>query len=276
MEKDRSDRRLKVLEMSRVDIHKPVVKNRELLPDTPCVIATTHISDIDVQEIASIIGEDRKIGVSSLSTNLTFPLFAPFVNAVGRENLFPISNTIKHGGKFSFSLNIEDIEKMKKGITDEGRTMIVAAHNRTQGWKLPEDPGLAAVVLAHVANVPLVPVALDIHSESPIGMAGDILGRATTITKNLLLRKRPHARVSICDPIQPLDISHESIIAAVSLYSIEKRKMMSKEDIDQAKLTLNILKTEARQVMHSLAEKLPYEKRGIWDKAQNKDSRYQI
>ncbi|EKD64816.1 MAG: hypothetical protein ACD_50C00298G0002, partial [uncultured bacterium] len=45
----------KGLEISRFDIKKPTVEGLEKLPPTPCVIATTHLSDIDIFEIATIV-----------------------------------------------------------------------------------------------------------------------------------------------------------------------------------------------------------------------------
>ena len=68
---ERSSRRLKVFEVSRFDIKKPTVEGLDNIPPQPCVIATTHLSDIDVQEVALAIADKRKVGIASQETNLT-------------------------------------------------------------------------------------------------------------------------------------------------------------------------------------------------------------
>jgi len=200
-----------VFKVSRFDIKKPTVEGLEKLPPTPCVVATTHLSDIDVQEVAMVVANQRKIGIVSQETNLTFPLYKPFVAAIGKENFFPITNAPYKKGKTAYSLRLDDLRKMQEGITQEGRTMIVAGHNPTHNWQLAEKPGMAAVLLAHMANVPLVPVALDIESKTPVAQTTNNLARL----KNLL--NRPHAKIIFGDPIELAQLSEEKLKAAVGL-----------------------------------------------------------
>lgn len=251
----------KVFEVSRFDIKKPSVEGLENLPDIPCVVATTHLSDIDVQEITMVVANQRKIGIASQETNLTFAPFVPFVKAIGRENFFPVTNSYSDGHA-GYSLRIDDLKKMEEGITKDGRTMIVAAHNPTHNWELAEKPGMAAVVLAHMANAPLVPAVLDIESKTPVAQSTDI----TTRIKNFATLNRPSARVIFGEPIQIAQISEDKLRAAVGLYSPDQRRNMTPEQVLEAQETLDVLQKEAGQMMESLAEKLPQEKRGKWAK----------
>src|SRR5437868_3503943 len=90
IDKNRDLGRLSFLEMSRIDIKPPKERGWENVPKIPCVIATTHLSDIDVQEVAMIVAKKRKIGIASQLTNLT--VFKPFVKLIGEKNFFPITN----------------------------------------------------------------------------------------------------------------------------------------------------------------------------------------
>lgn len=248
----------KVFEVSRFDIKKPTVEGLENLPDKPCVVATTHLSDIDVQEVAMVVANQRKIGIVSQETNLDFPLYKPFVAAIGRENFFPIANAPYQGARTAYSLRIDDLRKMEEGITKDGRTMLISAHNPTHNWELAEKPGMAAVVLAHMANVPLVPAALDIESKNPVAQTTNNIARV----KNLL--NRPNAKIIFGEPIDIAEISEEKLKAAVGLYSPDQRRTMSEDQVREARETLGILQAEAEEMMLSLAEKLPPEKRGKW------------
>ncbi len=249
----------KVFEVSRFDIKKPTVEGLENLPPSPCVVATTHLSDIDVQEVAMVVAKMRRIGIASQETNLTYLPFVPFVITIGKENFFPITNRYSNG-HVSYSLRLEDLKGMEKGIREQGRTMIVAGHNPTHDWQLAEKPGMAAVILAHMAHVPLVPAALDIESKTPVAQSTDILPRV----KNFLTLRRPSAKLIFGKPMSLAKIPEDKLSAAVALYSPNQRRGMTPEQIAEARETLGILKRESEQLMEALAAKLPSEKRGKW------------
>ncbi len=253
----------KVFEVSRFDIQKPTVEGLEKLPPTPCVVATTHLSDIDVQEVAMVVANQRKIGIASQETNLTYAPFVPFVKAIGRENFFPVTNSYTKGHA-GYSLRIEDLKGMEEGIKKDGRTMIVAAHNPTHNWQLAENPGMAAVILAHMANVPLVPAALDIESKTPVAQSTDILPRV----KNFLTLNRPSAKVIFGEPMDLAEITEDKLQAAVGLYSPDQRRNMTPEQVAEARETLGILQKESQEMMEALASKLPPEKRGKWGRTE--------
>lgn len=259
--KEKSSLRLKVFKLSRFDIKKPKVEGLEKIPPTPCVIVTTHLSDIDVQEVVMAVAGRRKVGVASQVTNLTFPPFKPFVAAIGKDNFFPVTNLFKKGHA-AYSLRLEDLQKMQEGIREQGRTMIIAGHSPTHDWKLPEKPGIAAVVLAHMAGVPLIPAIVDIESSNPVAQTTDNMARV----KNFITRKRPSAKIIFGEPIELAEIQEEELASAIGLYSPDKRRSMTQEELLSARGTLSVLKGEADKMMLSMASKLPTEKRGKWGK----------
>ena len=154
------------------------------------------------------------------------------------------------------------LKKMKEGIKNDGRTMIVAGHNPTRSWKLAESPGMTGVILAHMADVPLVPVALDIDSKTAIGQSTDI----PTRIKNFIMFKRPNSKVIFGEPMNLAKIPEDKLQLAINLYSPDARRVMTPEQIAIATETLKILQEEASQIMEALASKLSPEKRGKWGK----------
>lgn len=244
-------KRLRALEKLRLFLYKkPTVEGRQNLPSGACVVATTHLSGYDVPEVAAELMKNRNAGMAMQSTILNFPMLRPFIHLMGEEDFFPISN------RNSSNLDFEGLEQMRDAITKEGKTIVLAAHNPTKDWKLPDNPGLAAVILAHAAKVPLVPVDLDIQSKT--------YPKLRRLVKNSVLGKKPDAKMIIGSPISFPEISEDKLKAVINLYSLDKRRVMSEEQIRGAKVTLNILKSEAESVMKALASNLPPEKRGKW------------
>jgi len=141
--------------------------------------------------------------------------------------------------------------------------MVVAGHNHTRDWKLAEHPGMAAIVLAHMAKVPLVPAVLDIDSKIPVGQSTNL----STRIKNFISFKRPDAKIIFGEPINFPEIPEDKLRSAIDLYSPDARRNMTPEQLATATETLETLQKEAAQMMESLASKLPPEKRGKWNPA---------
>lgn len=240
---------LDVLEKFRFAYKKPTVEGRDNLPPGPCVIAATHLSGFDVPEVYAEVAKDRKTGAMQSST------FRRFWDLMRIESVFTVAS--KNSSSF---FNVAIIEKMKDAINKDGRTLIVAAHNPTEDWKLAEKPGLAAVIIAHFAKVPVVPAALDIQSKT----RPPRLRRVDIVAKNLILGKKPDAKIIIGSPMSFPEIPDDRLQLAMNLYSPDKRRIMTGDQILQAQATLDILKSEAGEVMKALASNLPPEKRGKW------------
>jgi len=252
-------KRLAKLEGLRFLYNKPTVEGRENLPSGSCVIATTHLSIFDVPEVAAEMMHSRKTGVVLQSHLLSIPFFRPLVHLMGKERFFPLSN------RDASVLPAGEIEQMKDAITRDRRTLVVAAYNPNDkaNSKLSDKPGLAAIILAHRARVPLVPVVLNIESKTPL-IIGFRIRRFDVGLKNLMLGKKPNAKMIIGNPISYPEIPEDKLEAAINLYSLDKRRVMTDQQIVEAKETLAVLQAEAGEVMKALASNLPPEKRGKW------------
>lgn len=244
-------KRLGALEKLRLFLYKkPTVEGRQNLPSGACVVATTHLSGYDVPEVTAEMMKSRNAGMALQSTILNFPLSRPFIHMLGKENFFPLSN------RNSSILNAEEIGQLKNAIVKDGKTLVVAAHNPTKDWKLPDNLGLAAVILAHEAKAPLVPVALDIQYKT--------YPKPRRLVRNSILGKKPDAKIIIGNPMSFPEIPHDKLQSAINLYSLDKRRVMTREQVREAQETIEILRVEAGEVMKALARNLPSEKRGKW------------
>ena len=197
--------------------------------DQPLVIASTHLSDIDVQTIATNIAQYRDIGIASQSSNQRNIITGSFLRIAGNENIFGITDEHDpktHRSRYIF--NPQDFRIMADAM-QIGKTIIIAAHKPTYDWRLPEKPGKGAVYLAQLTKAMILPIALNIKSNMPVGMADHKLDSI----KRFILRKRPNAKITIGKPIRlpPINI----------------------EDVDK-------LKKQGKIIMESLQNMLPPEK----------------
>ncbi|MBI2049353.1 1-acyl-sn-glycerol-3-phosphate acyltransferase [Candidatus Roizmanbacteria bacterium] len=228
---------------------RSTVEGIEKLPLRPCVVAVTHLSNVDMPQVALAMADRRKVGFVGYENPLSL--------IVGRENFFPIARY--RGIKNGYDLMVEQFKRMHDGITQEGRTMVIAAHNPTQDWQLPRNPGIGAVVLAHMTNAPLVPVAVDIQSLTPVAKARDI-----SRIKNIITNKKYKAKIYFCEPIQLPEITNKQLKLAMRVF-ISGEENVSEGEIKSAKETFKILENESEQMMWSIASKLPEQKRGKWN-----------
>lgn len=243
---------LDFLEKLRFAYKKPTVEGKENLPPGPCVIAATHLSGYDVFEIYAEATKDRKTAMALQASILNHPLFKRIANIVGKENFLPLSNDK------STVLRNQELEQMKNAILIEGKTMVVAAHTPTKAWKLTDNPGMAAVILAHQTNVSVVPAVFDIKSRIPVreGVISQV--------KHIVLRRHPDSKIIFGNPMSFPEISEDKLQSAINLFSTDKRRAMTQQEVKEAHATLEILRNEAGEVMKSLASNLPLEKRGKW------------
>lgn len=247
--------RLGLLKVIRVDIREPSVVGEENLPKEPCVVATSHLSDVDLLAVVlAIMGIDqRKIEISSQKTN--FDLFLPAIKVLGRDNFYPIQNTVHGNDHASFRLDYADFEGMRDGVR-EGRTMVIAAHVPTRNWMLHRNAGIGPILLAHMAKVPLVPVAVDINSPTPIAQSTMTLRDRA---RRFVTGERPNARISFGKPMQLSEITEEQLRPVFDLYGLRRRGIA-----DEQQTVIDILKAEQAEMMNKIAENLPPEKRGVW------------
>lgn len=247
------------------------VENLAELPQIPLVIATSHFSDADVQTTESVlrpalnkVRPDRSLGISLQSHNLEDPATAIPIRLVGREHFFPYDVRFNKAARYQlrFRFNPLNFREMALAL-QQGRDIITAAHeplsNREgAAWELPPRAGLGAAYLAQLARAAVLPVAVDIQTDHPVGMAADIGGAI----KRLIKRERPKVRVIIGKPLTFEEIDNQSL-ALFERYA-SGDKTLSSDDQAKAIMVRNKLRQQSDVVMQSIADLLPEKKRGRW------------
>ena len=225
----------------------------------PLIIASTHLSDIDVQTVAANIAPYRNVGIASQASNQRDFLIGSFLRLAGIANVFGITNEYdskKHLSHYKF--NHEDFEIMNEAIK-KGKTIVIAAHNPTYNWKLPEKPGKGAVYLAQLSNAMILPAALDIQSDMPIGMADDKINSI----KRFILGKKPNARIIIGKPIKFSPIEQHDLKQMADYFENKIKNQFKNQDLEKIQITITKIKEQAQTIMKVLADMLPQEKRAI-------------
>lgn len=273
----------KLMEVSRAAVfRKPEVLGTgnltEIPANVPLIVVTSHISDNDIPTIESELRPrlresrpNRGLGISLQSDNLVDPRTAPFIKIAGKEHFFEYDvHMDKKTNRLQFIFNPANFRKMNEAL-HHGIDIITAAHEPISsipgsGWELPERSGLGAAYLAQMANAVVLPVALDIQTDKPVGMSADVRG---TI-RRLLKRQRPNTRMIIGKPFT-LDKINDSHLEQFGKYASSISKLegasleqLSPEDKANAKMVLRRLREQSNLIMRSIADLLPEEKKGKW------------
>jgi hypothetical protein len=165
-------------------------------------------------------------------------------------------------------------EEMKKG-----NDIVIPVYDRTVYGRLPEgNSGIGSVILAQRRHSPIVPVAVDIHTDEPFGQAEHMIKPKTVLRS--IKRDIPEATVRIGAPIYLEGISEDDMAEALKLFSnrdsfgrtsvdergrrVVTRDVEDKARYEKAKETFRKLKAQGAQIMNAVADLLPHEKRGKW------------
>ncbi|MDP2598722.1 MAG: hypothetical protein Q8P49_02740 [Candidatus Liptonbacteria bacterium] len=226
--------------------------------DRKIIFASSHISDYDMPITASAVAEKAKLVFTNMSSHHKFseaPADNINMRIAGKENYLPIKFKKDTEGGSRGEFDPKDYVAMEEALA-EGSALLIAAHNPTGEWRLPDNGGYAAVYAALRSGALVVPVAVNIKSEKPIAMA-------STPIKNLI--KRPDAEVRIGEPISLDGIERLGEFGEI----IGKRRAgtsgLTQENIKTLSAVKNELRARSAIVMRRLAEMLPPEKRGRWD-----------
>ena len=226
---------------------------KEIAPNKKVIIATTHISDLDVPIATLKLGKYFDIAITNQSIHHSF-LGEPGTNIgiriAGRENFIPI-DTKKIEGKKHGEFNPQNFAPMREAL-ERGKAIIIAAHNPTQKWKLSKGGYGAAYLTAISENVTILPVVVNIESDEPLGMA-------ETILKDVV--KRPDATVYIQEPIELEKINGIEDFEKI-LRKRKRAEKLTKEERFRFSELKTALEKRSDQIMQALASDLPKKKRG--------------
>ncbi len=225
-------------------------------PESKVIIASTHISDLDLPLVIRELGSHFDIAVTDQSTHhsLRQDSAAYMTNIVaGKGNFIPIDYRKDKEGKFP-RFNPENFGPMQAAL-GKGKEILIAAHNPTFDGTLGSG-AVGFVYLAQLSDAVILPVAVDIESKNPNeapGIAGKTMGK--------MLYQRPRATVAVCEPIKLARIEGVEIIQRLMAKRANGEKTTPEERAEFSRVR-EALQAQADMVMGKLAEALPEQKRG--------------
>lgn len=147
--------------------------------DDGFIAATSHLTDVDVSTIASIIAKMRKIVAPVAKTNMRLWHQRLPYELVGMDNVYPVAyeNMPGAGGessgesKYPLRFNSSDYDGLTQRMTDSGLTVVTAAHNPVTGYgvenngELPNKPGKLVPHLALSTGRAILPALMQVEGQ---------------------------------------------------------------------------------------------------------------
>lgn len=142
------------------------------------IFATSHLTDVDVSTVASVVSEFRHIGVTVASTNMGLWHQRIPYKLVGMDNFFqvpyvrdPSVEKDAIDNKYALPFNGDDYLGLQEKITDSGLSIITAAHNPMSNigikndGELPEKAGKLAPHLSLATGATIIPVLMQVEGQ---------------------------------------------------------------------------------------------------------------
>ena len=142
------------------------------------IFATSHLTDVDVSTVASVVSEFRHIGVTVASTNMGLWHQRIPYELVGMDNFFQVpygrDSSAEKGAidnKYALPFNGDDYLGLQEKITDSGLSVITAAHNPMSNigikndGELPEKAGKLAPHLSLATGATIIPVLMQVEGQ---------------------------------------------------------------------------------------------------------------
>ena len=142
------------------------------------IFATSHLTDVDVSTVASVVSEFRHIGVTVASTNMGLWHQRIPYKLVGMDNFFqvpyvrdPSVEKDAIDNKYALPFNGDDYLGLQEKITDSGLSVITAAHNPMSNigikndGELPEKVGKLAPHLSLATGATIIPVLMQVEGQ---------------------------------------------------------------------------------------------------------------
>jgi len=154
-------------------------KTKDTEKDNGFIAATSHLTDVDVSTITSIIAKMKKIVVPVAETNLRLWHQKLPYEFVGMDNVYPVAYENMPGAsgessgesKYPLRFNSSDYDGLTQRMTDSGLTVVTAAHNPVTGYgvenngELPNKPGKLVPHLALSTGRPILPALMQVEGQ---------------------------------------------------------------------------------------------------------------
>ena len=142
------------------------------------IFATSHLTDVDVSTVASVVSEFRHISVTVASTNMGLWHQRIPYKLVGMDNFFqvpygrdPSAEKGAIDNKYALPFNGDDYLGLQEKIIDSGLSVITAAHNPMSNigikndGELPEKAGKLAPHLSLATGATIIPVLMQVEGQ---------------------------------------------------------------------------------------------------------------
>ena len=228
-----------------VDGEEHLLKAAEKATDTEkdngVVAATSHLTDVDVSTIASIIAKMNKIVVPVAETNMRLWHQRLPYELVGMDNVYPVAYENMPGvsgessgeSKYPLRFNSSDYDGLTQRMTDSGLTVVTAAHNPVTGYgvenngELPNKPGKLVPHLALSTGRAILPALMQVEGQrrNPTQLNDNEIHPSWSLTKK-------GVRLVFGKPITPSDQdveNYKDVLGSLSGPSSEAARQKQRE-----------------------------------------------
>jgi|GEM_PF-398665 hypothetical protein len=158
---------------------KAAEKTKGTEEDNDFIAATSHLTDVDVAAIASLVARMRKIVAPVAETNMRLWHQRLPYKLVGMDNVYPVAYENMPGvsgessgeSKYPLRFNSSDYDGLAQRMTDSGLTVVTAAHNPVTGYgvenngELPNKPGKLVPHLALSTGRAILPALMQVEGQ---------------------------------------------------------------------------------------------------------------
>ena len=216
-------------------------KIKDTEKDNGVVEATSHLTDVDVSTITSIIAKMNKIVVPVAETNMRLWHQRLPYELVGMDNVYPVAYENMPGvsgessgeSKYPLRFNSSDYDGLAQRMTDSGLTVVTAAHNPVTGYgvenngELPNKPGKLVPHLALSTGRAILPALMQVEGQrrNPTQLNDNEIHPSWSLTKK-------GVRLVFGKPITPSDQdveNYKDVLGSLSGPSSEAARQKQRE-----------------------------------------------
>ena len=216
-------------------------KTKDTEKDNGFIAATSHLTDVDVSTITSIIAKMNKIVVPVAETNMRLWHQRLPYELVGMNNVYPVAYENMPGAsgessgesKYPLRFNSSDYDGLTQRMTDSGLTVVTAAHNPVTGYgvenngELPNKPGKLVPHLALSTGRPILPALMQVEGQrrNPTQLNDNEIHPSWLLTKKGVL-------LVFGEPITPSDQdieNYKDVLGSLSGPSSEAARQKQRE-----------------------------------------------
>ena len=220
---------------------KAAKKTKGTEKDNGFIAATSHLTDVDVSTITSIIAKMNKIVVPVAETNMRLWHQRLPYELVGMDNVYPVAYENMPGvsgessgeSKYPLRFNSSDYDGLTQRMTDSGLTVVTAAHNPVTGYgvenngELPNKPGKLVPHLVLSTGRAILPALMQVEGQrrNPTQLNDNEIHPSWLLTKKGVL-------LVFGEPITPSDQdveNYKDVLGSLSGPSSEAARQKQRE-----------------------------------------------